>query len=57
MSEDLSIEWILAEKKYGSTGLSSKKTEALYGASKERKQPAVVTLQQTIFYNIFSLRL
>ena len=42
-------------KKYGSTGLSSKKTEALYGASKERKQPPVVTLQQAIFYNIFSL--
>ena len=46
LSEDPSIGRILSGKKYGGIGLLSEETG-------ERKQPPVVILQKSIFYNIF----
>ena len=40
LSGDLSIERILSEKKYGSTGLVSEKTEVLYAKLNERAEAA-----------------
>ena len=40
MSEDLSLERILSEKKYGGTGLISEKTEVLCAVLNERAEEA-----------------
>ena len=51
----LSIGRILSEKNMGGTGLVSEKKRKLYmqNLTKKRKQPPVVILQKSIFYDIF----
>ena len=54
LSEDPSIGRILSEKKYRGTELLSEEKQRLcmQNLTKERKQPTVVTLQESIIYNI-----
>ena len=47
LSEDLSIESILSVKRYGSTGLISEKTEALYAEFNERAEAATSSYSVT----------
>ena len=47
MSEDLSIERILSEKKYGGTGLISEKAEALYAGLNKRAEASTSSYSVT----------